>query len=170
MINPMIPGLRAVRLDGKTHAETLWKVVVGPLEDQYQPAVRIAPGGSDVAYDLVGDGRPMLAASIANERGDGKQRLALFDARTGKRLWEGGDARILAVDDLDGDGRWEVLFGDRHGLHALGERGRKPRLLWTLPFDRTVGEPILADADGDGRAEILVPVEDGQLYCLRGGR
>src|SRR5205807_2328558 len=46
MINPKIPGLRAVRLDGKTRAETLWKVVVGPLEDQYQPAVRITPGGS----------------------------------------------------------------------------------------------------------------------------
>src|SRR5205807_3470235 len=109
MINPKIPGLRAVRLDGKTRAETLWKVVVGPLEDQYQPAVRITPGGSDVAYDLTGDGRHVLAASITNERGDGKQRLALFDARTGKRLWEGGDARILSADDLDGDGKPETV-------------------------------------------------------------
>jgi len=31
-----------------------------------------------------------------------------------------------------------------------------------------VGEPVLADVDGDGRAEILVPTESGQLHCLRG--
>src|SRR5207249_8093176 len=80
--------------------------------------------------------------------------------------WKGPVSRLIGAD-LDGDGRWEVLFGDRHGLHALGERGGKPQLLWTVPFDRTVGEPILADVDGDGRAEILVPVEDGRLYCLQ---
>jgi hypothetical protein len=30
------------------------------------------------------------------------------------------------------------------------------------------GEPVLVDLDGDGRPEILVPVEDGRLYCLKG--
>jgi len=33
-----------------------------------------------------------------------------------------------------------------------------------------VGEPILADLDGDGRLEILVAAEDGKLYCLSGNR
>ena len=105
MINPMIPGLRAVRLDGKTRAETLWKVVVGPLEDQYQPAVRIAPGGSDVAYDLTGDGRHVLAASITNERGDGKQRLDWQDRIVSGR-WTIGAVPTAFVatfgDDLRG--------------------------------------------------------------------
>src|SRR6185369_5200658 len=127
---PMIPGLRAVRLDGKTRAETLWKVVIGPLEDQYQPAVRIAPGGSDVAYDLAGDRRPMLAASITNERGDGKQRLALFDAGTGKRVWEGADARILSVDDLDGDGKPEVVLQEGTELRIARWTGSELADLW----------------------------------------
>jgi hypothetical protein len=54
-------------------------------------------------------------------------------------------------------------------LHALGERDGKPRLLWSVALGRRVGEPILADPDGDGRPEILVAAEDGRLYCLKGG-
>src|SRR5207237_142425 len=40
----------------------------------------------------------------------------------GRPRWEldrkGPVSRLIGAD-LDGDGRWEVLFGDRHGLHAL---------------------------------------------------
>ena len=39
---------------------------------------------------------------------------------------------------------------------------------WKLALGRRVGEPILADLDGDNRAEILVAAEDGRLYCLQG--
>jgi hypothetical protein len=70
---------------------------------------------------------------------------------------------------LDADGRFELLFGGADGkLHALAERAGKPQLLWSVTLGRRVGEPILADIDGDGHGEILVPVEDGRLYCLRG--
>jgi hypothetical protein len=79
-------------------------------------------------------------------------------------------SRMIAAD-LDADGRTEVLFGCDDGkLHALGERGGKPRLLWSVALGRRVGEPILADLDGDGRPEILVAAEDGKLYCLSGNR
>ena len=70
MINPHIPGLEAVRQDGRSAATTLWKVVVGGKEDQYQSAIRIVPGGPDVVSDLDGDGRYELLASITNEHGD----------------------------------------------------------------------------------------------------
>jgi hypothetical protein len=63
----------------------------------------------------------------------------------------------------------ELLFGGDDGaLHALAERDGKPRLLWSVPIGRRVGEPVLADLDGDGRPEILVAAEDGKLYCLKG--
>ena len=62
-----------------------------------------------------------------------------------------------------------MLFGCEDGkLHALGERAGKPRLLWSVALGRRVGEPVLADLDGDGRPEVLVAVEDGRLYCLKG--
>jgi len=77
----------------------------------------------------------------------------------------------MIAADLDADGRTEVLFGCDNGkLHALGERGGKPRLLWSVALGRRVGEPILADLDGDGRPEILVAAEDGKLYGLSGNR
>jgi hypothetical protein len=37
-------------------------------------------------------------------------------------------------------------------------------------FGSRVGEPVLADLDGDNRAEILVGAGDGRFYCLRGDR
>ena len=37
-----------------------------------------------------------------------------------------------------------------------------------MTLGRRVGEPVLADLDGDGRPSILVAAEDGRLYCLKG--
>src|SRR5262249_49592865 len=75
MINPHLPGLEAVRQDGRSRASRLWKVVVGGREDQYQSAIRIAPGAPDVVADLDGDGRFEALASITNEHGDRSQHL-----------------------------------------------------------------------------------------------
>ena len=124
MINPHLPGLEAVRQDGKSEASRLWKVVVGGKEDQYQSAVRITPGGPDVVSDLDGDGRPEVLTSITNEHGDQLQHLVVFDAATGRRLAEAGDEHALSVDDLDGDGRPEILFRDATRLrlaHWVGK-------------------------------------------------
>lgn len=48
------------------------------------------------------------------------------------------------------------------------ERESKPRMLWSVPLGRRVGKPVVADPNGDGRPAILVNVEDGRLYCLKG--
>jgi hypothetical protein len=75
----------------------------------------------------------------------------------------------MIAADLNGDGRMAVLFGGADGkLHALGEREGKPRLLWSVPLGRRVGEPVLTDLDGTGWPAILVTAEDGRLYCLKG--
>src|SRR5262249_42664485 len=130
MINPHIPGLRAVRQDGRSRAETAWKVVVGEKEDQYQTSVKVGPGGPDVAPDLDGDGRYELLASIANEHGDRTQHLVVFDAATGERLAEAGEERVVSVDEMDGDGRPEVLLLSSARLRLARWDGRGFVELW----------------------------------------
>jgi hypothetical protein len=110
MINPSLPGLKAVCQDGKTFARELWKVVVGGKEDQYQKRVTVAPAGTSLVYNLDNDGHFLVLASIKNEHGDGATHLVVFDARTGRRLAELPDAQVLAADDLDGDGKPELLL------------------------------------------------------------
>jgi outer membrane protein assembly factor BamB len=110
MINPHLPGFKAVCQDGKTFARELWKVVVGGKEDQYQNRVTVAPAGTSLVYDPDNDGRHLVLASVRNEHGDGAARLVVLDARTGRRLAELPDARVLAADDLDGDGKQELLL------------------------------------------------------------
>ena len=69
---------------------------------------------------------------------------------------------------LEGDGRMALRFGGGDGrLYALGENQGKPRLLWTIPVGRRVGEPILATIDNDGTRAILATAEDGRLYCWK---
>src|SRR5262249_18777557 len=138
MINPHIPGLEAVRQDGRSSASTLWKVVIGGKEDQYQSAIKIDSGGFDVVYDLGGDGRHQIAAAIVNEHGDGSALLVLFDAATGARIAEAGDERIVSADDLDGDGVPEILLKSESRLRMAHLRGRE--LIETWRSDRV--EPL----------------------------
>jgi hypothetical protein len=179
MINPHIPGLEAVRQDGRSRATTLWKVVVGGKEDQYQSAIRIVPGGPDVVSDLDGDGRHEVVASITNEHGDRSQHLVVFDASTGMRLAEAGDERIVSVDDLDGDGRPEVLLQGPARLRVARWAGHRFVELWrgdgvealvrSLPpegrLNRTSGgnTPVWRESPGSGLFLLRFP--DGVAAC-----
>src|SRR5262245_7637596 len=110
MINPSLPGLKAVAQDGKSSAHELWKVVIGGKEDQYQKLVTVGPAGTSLVYDLNRDGRNVVLVSIKNEHGDGESRLVIFEASTGRRLGEFPDVQVLEADDLDGDGKLELLL------------------------------------------------------------
>lgn len=82
--------------------------------------------------------------------------------------------------DLDGDGEKEILFSDFSGrVHALWldktEHGSWPFRVWT-PGDANytyASEPVVADLDGDGRAEVLFTTwtekgsnANGSLYVV----
>lgn len=130
MINPHLPGLKAVQQNGKTFARELWKVVVGGKEDQYQKGVTLSPAGSALVYDLEHNGAYQILVSIKNEHEDGQTFLVVFDARTGKRLAELPAAEILAVDDLDGDGKPEIVLRRDKELHIAGWKGKDFQSLW----------------------------------------
>ncbi|MSR57099.1 MAG: hypothetical protein EXS05_05445 [Planctomycetaceae bacterium] len=130
MINQSLPGLKAVSQDGKAFARELWKVVIGGAEDQYQKVVTVSPAGTSLVYDLDNDGHSLVLASIKNEHGDGETRLVVFDASTGERLAELPEAEVLAADDLDGDGKQELLFRRGSQLHIGRWEPGNLKTLW----------------------------------------
>ena len=86
--------------------------------------------------------------------------------------WAAGPEDHIQVDLADPDDTLRAVEEMRGRLkdgklHALGELEGKPRLIWSLPLGRRVGEPVLTDLDGTGRPVILVTAEDGRLYCLK---
>jgi hypothetical protein len=149
-----------------------------------------------VAADLDGDGRPELVASgagllggdLALYRDEGQQQGA---PRFVKRGLLEGRARNhgLALDDLDGDGRGELLVALTHTASTTVERlvpPASPREPWRrerIVTDLRDPEPApgqppgarddsprlaTADVDGDGRRDLLVStLEPGELRVYR---
>ena len=116
--------------------------------------------------------------------GFGRQNgsFACLDATTGKVRWElpiEASAGDVVSCDIDGDGNEEFIFGDSHGyLWAVrdasgkpasppaGVLASKPKVVWKVNLGASIGSPVVADLDGDGRPEITVPTGDGCLAVI----
>src|SRR5262249_46827965 len=109
--------------------------------------------GPGLVYDLENDGRYQVLASIKNEHGDGTTHLVVFDARTGKWLAELPDAEVLAVDDLDGDGRPEVVLRRGKELHIAKWKANDLQSAW---HDTDVA-PVLRPLPTEGDIRLAVP-------------
>ncbi|MBI5485919.1 MAG: VCBS repeat-containing protein [Deltaproteobacteria bacterium] len=115
----------------------------------------------------------------------GSPELRTYDAATGAGLggaWLAGGALysssedmlaadatrgsltpLTGVEDLTGAAQPAVLAGSTDGyLYAFAPCTSS--LVWALNLGFPVGEPVVADTDGDGRNDILVSVADGYLY------
>lgn len=147
MINPSLPGLKAVSQDGRTFARELWKVVIGGEEDQYQKRVTITAAGSSLVYDPDGSGRYLMMATIHNEHGDGQDYLVVFDTRNGERLAELPNAQILCADDLDGDGNRELLLQRGSELHISRWEEGTLRTLWQQADVQPLVRPLPTEGD-----------------------
>ena len=75
-----------------------------------------------------------------------------------------GGARCLAVGDLDGNGRQDLVVGDAGGsVHLLrNEGGRNWAAVQTQPLAKA-SHLAVADLDGDGHADLVVTYLDTRL-------
>ena len=95
------------------------------------------------------------------------------DVATGKTRWalstevEASSPARIASGDLDGDSRDNFLVGLSNGqLLALDEREGQGFVLWRVPLNAAIRDVLIADVDGDGKAEILVETDDGRIRIL----
>lgn len=101
--------------------------------------------------------------------------LFALDAQTGKRLWKAPSVlqsyRSTVMTDLDGNGRNEILFGDKNSsLFCVDAKGRQR---WTTQLSGRgiFFAPAVADLQGKGAGTIFAVVRgagsDGKsLYAL----
>jgi predicted Ser/Thr protein kinase len=134
------------------------------------------------------EGRPLVTCAAGS-------RLVALDPGTGRPAWpdiglDGVSSRAPRFADLDGDGRPEALrihddppstnpVTTPGTLQAVSLLWNKP--LWTVPVDVRRSDcawyeeppewPLVADLDGDGRAEVIVAHRDPaqSVYSPWGG-
>jgi hypothetical protein len=136
-------------------------------------AATVMPGQPLASGDLDGDGALDLVTADVTDEGVGTVRLYLGPVRPGS----GADLTLAAVAhgaallDLDGDGALDLALAAwrepgpavevRYGPLASG-----PAVAWAVE-GLLLGVQDAGDADGDGRAELLVRTE-GQSWLVQG--
>ena len=142
-------------------------------DDDCTPKAAWAPLGS-------GNGGP---PTIADFDGDGKPEIGLANAEVyavyevdGTLLWSqpctdaSSHATGSSVFDFDGDGQSEVIYADEVTLWVFDGATGAVRLQDTSHTSRTLHElPTVADVDGDGEMEIVVPQGGGHYGNEQGG-
>jgi hypothetical protein len=73
----------------------------------------------------------------------------------------------LILEDLDGDGRAEILLASANRVFALGADGRLRERELSRNAPGLIFTAVLADVDADGRADLLTAKFDG-LFLTRG--
>ncbi len=148
----VVTGNGWVRIfDGDCRLLVEWEVLGGGL------------GGPATIADFDGDTEP--------EIGIASDDLYTVYERDGTLLWtrvvnDGSDVTGSSVYDFEGDGYAEVVYADHDVLWVFQGATGEVRLEDDTHSSWTGNEyPVIADVDGDGEVEIVVPNYDG-LYAI----
>jgi outer membrane protein assembly factor BamB len=95
------------------------------------------------------------------------------DLATGQTRWsfntkvEAVYPTRVASGDIDGDGRDNFVTGLSDGqLLALDERDGRGSVLWRVKLGAAIRDLVIADLDGDAKAEIIVETDEGRIRVL----
>ncbi len=134
------------------------------LQDKGQPRLKLDVGGLPVSLalgDVAGDEEEEIAVASM----DVAENVYLFDL-AGRLLWKRpfDDNRCarVAIGDLNGDGKGEVVVGSGNTVYALSGAGKE---LWQANFGgpRVAGLAV-GDINGDEKAEVVVGFEAQGLF------
>ncbi len=140
------------------------------------------PGYLQGIADLDGDGTLSLVSAGAGPP-SGPSTLRVQRSSTGELLWSiplpecgtfaaGGSPypapTPVTVGDINGDGRDEAIFACGSKIYVTGANpgNRSGKILWSLDLGTMLDTPILADAEGNGRLEIVVVGANGYVYGI----
>ena len=110
-------------------------------------------------------GKPLIGGAGYN---DGFRCL---DSADGKVLWtypltDPGPSGHTITADVESDGTEEFVFAHGKTLYALNGKGGKANLVWSIELPANPGPLAYADADGDGKPEIVFGASDGYVYLI----
>ena len=100
-----------------------------------------------------------------------KDGFRCFDPADGKVLWTyplpgSGSSGDTISADVDSDGLEEFVFAHGKTLYALNGKGGKANVVWSIELPANPGPLAYADADGDGKPEIVAGASDGYVYIV----
>jgi len=131
----------------------------GEVEWRYNELAPYGRSGTNLA-DLDNDG--VCEVLVTRSNVNNNTCLVAVNGRTGALVWRTRDVMqgyvSNATVDLDGDGTVEVLHADK-GNHLYAENADGSRR-WQVRLNARgiFWAPAVADVDGDGRLEIIVPM------------
>ena len=176
-----VPHIHVAELgDGLDKGKLVWERHYARTNELSTLMLRVRPNS---VVDLDGDGVPEIVFNLYNEKKDFKWHLVVLDIRTGKTVLDVSDCFVWGIEDLDGDGRSELLCArvTHADPKALGElnvyrfAGNALTSFWSSKDARFLlkdvksvpphtfnganegrATALAADVDGDGIREFLI--------------